>query len=203
MFSKLLKSISTISDDDLLRRLSRLVQESRCVESELVAHIAEVDERRLYASEACSSMFVYCTEKLNLSEHEAYLRIAVGRASRKHPMLLAMLQDDRLHLSGIAKLAPELTEANRETILARAAHRSKREIEELVAEISPKPDVPATIRKLPERPKPASQLGPDQVRYPDCSHCSASSALYLAPIPGAWGEKARSRDARERRTWKA
>ena len=110
MFSKLLKSIS---DDDLLRRLSGLVQQSRRVESDLVAHIAEVDARRLYAREACSSMFAYCTEVLHLSEWEAYLRIAVARASREHPNLLAMLEDGRLHLSGIAKIAPLLTEANR------------------------------------------------------------------------------------------
>ena len=165
MSSKLLKSMS---DDDLLRRLSGLVQESRRVESELVAHIAEMDERRLYAREACSSMFAYCTEVLHLSEWEAYLRIAVARASRKHPSLLAMLEDGRLHLSGIAKIAPLLTEANRETVLARATHKSKREIEELVAELSPKPDVPTTMRKLPvprartKRPQ-VPQLGPDQV----------------------------------------
>ncbi len=47
-------------------------------------------------------------------------------------------------MSGIAKLAPYLTEANREMLLARAAEKSKREIEELVVELSPKPDVPAT-----------------------------------------------------------
>ena len=168
MFSKVLKSIS---DDELLRRLSGLVQQSRRVESELVAHIAEVDERRLYAREACSSMFTYCTEKLRLSEHEAYLRIAVGRASRRHPVLLTMLADGRLHLSGIAKLAPHLTEANRETLLARAAHKFKREIEELVTELSPKPDVPAVMRKLPARrekarPSATPQLGPDLVPAP-------------------------------------
>ena len=77
--------------------------------------MAEVDERRLYAREAFPSLFAYCTKKLNLSEHEAYLRIAAARASRKHPMLLTMLEDGRLHLSGIAKLAAHLTEANRET----------------------------------------------------------------------------------------
>ena len=165
MSSKLLKSIS---DDDLLRRLSGLVQESRRVESELVAHIAEVDERRLYAREACSSMFAYCTEVLHLSEWEAYLRIAVARASRPHPVLLVMLEDGRLHLSGIAKIAPLLTEANRESVLARAVHKSKREIEELVAELSPRPDVPTMMRKLPvprakTKQPPAPQLGPDQV----------------------------------------
>ena len=62
-------------------------------------------------------MFAYCTEVLHLSESEAYLRIAVARASREHPMLLEMLADGRLHLSGIAKLAPHLTRENRERLL--------------------------------------------------------------------------------------
>ena len=54
--------LKSISDDELLRRLSELLRQSRRVESELVAHIGEVDERRLYACEASPSMFAYCTE---------------------------------------------------------------------------------------------------------------------------------------------
>ena len=64
-------------------------------------------------------------------------------------MLLETLSHGRLHLTAIGMLAPHLTEANRETLLARACHKSKRQIEELLAELSPKPDVPAGIRKLP------------------------------------------------------
>jgi len=94
-------------------------------------------------------MFAYCTEVLHLSEHEAYLRITVARASREHPMLLELLGDGRLHLSGIAKLVPHLTRENREALLARAVHKTKRQIEELIAELSPKPDVPAWTRRLP------------------------------------------------------
>ena len=41
------KSFSKISDDELLRRLSELLTKSRRVEAELVAHIGEVDARRL------------------------------------------------------------------------------------------------------------------------------------------------------------
>ena len=152
-----------ISDDELLRGLSKLLQESRRVESDLVAHIGEVEHRRLFVRYA-SSMFTYVAEVLNLSEHEAYLRIGVARAARKHPMVLEMLRDGRLHLSGIARLAPLLTEANREMVLARAEGKSKREIEELVAELSPREDVPATIPKLADRrekakPKFCGQLG--------------------------------------------
>jgi hypothetical protein len=158
--------LHSISDDELLRRLAELLKHSRRVESDLVAHIGEVDARRLYAREAASSMFTYCTEVLHLSEAEAYLRIAAARASRKHPMLLAMLSDGRIHLSGIGKLAPYLTDANCEGVLARAAHKSKREIEELVAELVPKPDVPPTVRKVPARAEsaPAPELRLDAVK---------------------------------------
>lgn len=143
-------SLGTIPDAELLRRLRDILRDSRRTESDLVAHVGEVDRRRLYAREASPSMFVYCTRVLHLSGAEAYLRITAARAARKHPMLLAMLADGRLHLSGIAKLAPCLTRENRDAILSRATHRSKREIEELVAEIAPRADVPARLRKLPD-----------------------------------------------------
>jgi hypothetical protein len=143
--------LHTIPDQELLDRLAQLILASRRTEADLVAHVAEVDERRLYTRKACSSMFAYCIEVLHLSEPEAYLRIIAARASRKHPALLTLLAEGKLHLSGIALLAPHLTPENRDIVLARASHRSKREIEQLVAELSPRPDAPALMRKLPQR----------------------------------------------------
>ncbi len=117
-----------------------------------------------------SQMFRYCTDVLHLSEAEAYLRINVARASRKHPILLTMLADGRLHLSGITELTPHLSETNCDELLTRATHKKKAEIKELVAEIAPKPDVPSVIRKLPApKAKPAPQpneLRPDGVTDP-------------------------------------
>jgi hypothetical protein len=57
-------SLTAMTDDELLRRLGELLRSSRRTESDLVAHIAEVDRRRLYAREATPSMFAYCTEVL-------------------------------------------------------------------------------------------------------------------------------------------
>ena len=165
------RPLESISDDELLRRLADLLRESRRVESDLVAHIGEVDERRLYAREASPSMFAYCTAVLHLSEAEAYLRITAARASREHPMLLSMLGDGRLHLTGIAKLAPYLTRANRDVLLKRATHKSKRQIEELIAEIAPTPDVPAVMRKLPERPGPTTPALPVMLRQDGAASC--------------------------------
>ena len=144
-------TLDRLSDDELLRRLDELVSHSRRVEADLVAHIGEVERRRLYAREASPSMFAYCRERLHLSEAEAYMRIRVARAARRHPLLLDMLRDGRLHLSGIVRLLPVLTRENRDALLARATFCSKRQILELVAELSPRPDVPAGMHKLPQQ----------------------------------------------------
>ena len=174
------RPLASVPDDVLLRRLAEILGQSRRVETDLIAHIAEADERRLYAREAFPSMFAYCTEALHLSEGEAYLRIAVARASREHPMLLPMLSDGRLHLSAIALLAPHLTAENRETLLRRAAHRSKRKIEELIAEVAPRKDAPSLMRRLPERRRPAILSAPAAI---------PSAAAPSAPGPEPTGKK--------------
>ena len=48
----------------------------------LIAHLAELDARRLYLAEGCASLFAYCTQVLHLSEHAAY-----GRIEAAHPGL--------------------------------------------------------------------------------------------------------------------
>jgi len=160
-------NLKNVRDDDLLRQLSQLVGQSRGVEADVVAHIGEAELRRLYAQEACSSMFEYCRRVMGLRENETYLRISVARAARENPILLDMLRDGRLHLSGIARLAPHLTRENSDVVLERASGMSHREIRELVCELAPKPDVAPTIRKLPTRPSPTSvapvQLGAPRV----------------------------------------
>ena len=55
-------NLEAVSDDGLLRALSEILKTSRWAEADLVAHIAEIDARRLYAREAAPSMFAYCSE---------------------------------------------------------------------------------------------------------------------------------------------
>ena len=176
------RPLERVPDDALLRRLAELLHQSRRVEADLVAYIGEVDARRLYARAASPSMFAYCTQVLHLSEFEAYLRITAARAARQHPVLLAMLREGSLHLTAVAKLAPHLTPENCEGLLGRAAHRTKREVEELIAAVAPHPDAPTVVRKLPERgaasasvpglrpalnraTSPNTQLGLDRVEF--------------------------------------
>ena len=73
-------------DDQALRiEVPRLARSERSATVELVARLAEFDERRLYLAEGFPSLYAYCTAVLKLSEHEAYNRIAATRAVRRHP----------------------------------------------------------------------------------------------------------------------
>jgi hypothetical protein len=142
-------SFSSLTDDDLLARVRALAGHERVATAELVASLAELDARRLYLGAGCSSLFTYCTRVLRLSESAAYARIEAARATRRFPQILDRLADGRLTLSAVCLLGRVLTVENQAEILDAAAHKSKREIEAIVARVRPLPPVPATVRKLP------------------------------------------------------
>ena len=120
-------SLSHVSDPELLRALAALVARDRATTVALLAHLAEVDARRLYLPAAYPSMFSYCVHERRLSEDAAYNRIQAARVARQFPALFAALAEGRLHLSAVGLLAPYLRPENADELLAAAAHRTKAE----------------------------------------------------------------------------
>ena len=57
----MLSSVSQLSNQELLARVKSLAEGERQATAALIAHLAELDERRLYLAEGCSSLFTYCT----------------------------------------------------------------------------------------------------------------------------------------------
>src|SRR5258708_34900949 len=96
----------------LLERVRDLVQRGNTVEAELLAHLGEVDARRLYLDEGCSSMFAYCQRVLHFAEGVAYKRILAARAARRHPGILEAVRGGELHLTAVGLVAPKLTTDN-------------------------------------------------------------------------------------------
>ena len=138
------------SDRELLTGVKVLAGQEREATAQLIAHLAEIDNRRLFLSEGCSSLFKYCTDVLHLSESAAYNRIEVARVARKFPVVLEKLAEGSIHLSALRTLAPCLTAENHLALLEAAKHKSKEEVERIAAAVRPRPDVPSVIRKLPE-----------------------------------------------------
>jgi hypothetical protein len=142
-------SLTNLSDDQLIARVQRHAGDERGATVALIASLAEFDARRLYLRQGTSSLFTYCTQVLHLSEHAAYGRIEAARAARRFPVLRERLAEGALTLTNLCLLAAHLTDDNHQDVLATARHKTKREVELVVATLRPQPPVPATVRKLP------------------------------------------------------
>jgi len=161
-------SISRLSDDALVARIRGLVRRDRVVTAQLIAHLAELDTRDVFLREGYASLYLYCRDALGMSDGEAYNRIEVARAARRFPAILNQLASGAVSLTAIRLLAPHLTTANHRDVLESAGGKKKAEIEEIVARLSPRPDVPASVRKLPSSVrKPAATATVSSLRAPE------------------------------------
>ena len=122
-----------MSDRELLNATARVVRDERRSTADLLALLGEIDGRRLYLHEGCSSLFTYCTQVLQVSEHAAYHRIEAARAARQFPIIVDLVADGSVTLTTIALLRPHLTAENHQSRLAAARDRSKREVEIAIA----------------------------------------------------------------------
>ncbi len=152
-------SLAQLSEHELLHHFEALVARDRRTTAQLLVAIAEIDERKLWARHACPSMFAFCVERFHMSEQVTAKRIWAARTARRFPVVLEMVERGDLHLTAIHLLARHLTEENCSDVLRRAAHKSSREIERLVAALAPQPDVASWVRSLPRRVAGAAHAG--------------------------------------------
>jgi hypothetical protein len=143
-----------LSDEALEERLLALLNEERAGLAEFLSALSDFDRRRIANKRAYPSTFDYCVRKLGLSEDEAYRRIYIARRSREHAQLLEMIRDGRLSLTAASRVGPSLTPENKTALLEKAAGKSVREIEFLVAARS-EPEKPRSIIEIaPPLPQP-------------------------------------------------
>ena len=138
-----------MNDRALLDAAKHLVVEEYVATATLLRALMEIDSRRLYLGEGCASMFSYCTQVLHLAEGAAYNRIEAARAARSYPLILELFEQGAITLTAVRLVAPHLTVENHVALLRSATHKSKREIEEIVCALKPRPDAPAVVRRLP------------------------------------------------------
>jgi hypothetical protein len=172
-----------LSDQDLLARLSVIADREREDCMELVAHLAILDRRpAVYAAQGYGSLFSYCTQALRLSEDAACNRIEVARACRRFPVIFDLLVSGEVTLTSVRLLGRHLTPENHQAVLTKASGRSRQQIEALVAELAPQPDVPSSVRKLPTyRAMSPSSVAP----VPAATSVASEPTPALTPAPAA------------------
>lgn len=146
-----LNMLSKLTDNHLIHHFSASVQKEREMISDVIAHIAEIDKRSLYAKEGYSSLFNYLREKFHYSESSAYRRIQGAKIMFLFPEILGLLEEGRVTLSTLNLIEPHLTKENVKGIVDQVIGKSKREVESLLdSQFSTKRETGRDkIRKLP------------------------------------------------------
>jgi len=152
-FKTYFETLEGLSTEELDRSVEKLVHAEKRNVALVIAHIAEMSRRKGHVDRGYNNLFDYCTRRLNLSEGSVALRIHVANVSRRFPQILVALSENRLSLTVAGLLAPVLTESNVETLLADCAGMTRREAEEYLVALRPKPVFAPSIRKTPTRPQ--------------------------------------------------
>ena len=66
----------------------------------------------------------------------------------KWPVVLEMIADGSVTVTAVRLLSDVLTDTNHEELFRAARHKSKREVEAMIAALNPQPEVAASIRKV-------------------------------------------------------
>ena len=174
--------LAQLSNDTLRTRLHQLTATDCTTTANLLAHLGEFDARRLYAEEGFSSMFVYCVQHLCFSEDVAFKRIRAARVARRFPCFLRAVAQGRVHLTAVVLLGPHLNRDNARELLAVATHKTKKQIEKLLAERFPQDDVGTFVRALP-RPVAEVVPGPPRIEV-EVAPLTATES-FVSPAPAA------------------
>ena len=133
--------LTHLPDARLLAHLPLIAARDRATTAELLAHLAEVELRRLYAAAGYASMVAYCVGHLRYSEAAAEKRVHVARVANEYPVLFEMLADGRMSLTTVLVLSPALKQGHAHELIAESAGRSRNEIEWLLARRFPRSEI--------------------------------------------------------------
>lgn len=113
-----------LTNDASTLQLKNLVRQERTALVALLEHLAEFDERKLYADMRYPSLFAYCVRELGYSEQATAKRVYTARAVQKYPVILEMLAKTELNMAAVMVLGPHLTPTNARTSLAGRAAKA-------------------------------------------------------------------------------
>ncbi len=172
-FTHYFTKLEKLSSDALLRSAEKLVVSENTNIAKLIAHLAEMSSRKTALKLGYTSLYQYCIEGLNLSEGAVPARIHVANVSRRFPQLLVALAERRISLTVAALLAPHLTEDNVQKVISDCAGKTRKQTEEYLVAIKPKPVFEPSIRKRSATAAPALEPSPRDATAP-------------APAPLVW-----------------
>ena len=141
-------NLKSLSNSELHEKTKSLVHEERRVTVEIIRHLREAEDRRLYAERGFGSLLEYCVKEFGYSESSAMRRISAVRVTRDLPEIESKIEQGRLTLSNIALSQSFFRAEEKQThikvpmkakreVLEALEHRSTRQAEKTLFEMRP------------------------------------------------------------------
>ena len=107
----------------------RLARNHRALEAKILAVLREVEKHKVHRSLGISSLFVYATTSLGLTESVAYAFISVMRKSLEVPRLAHAIKEGDLSVAKASRILKGLTDETADHLISFAKTHTTREAE--------------------------------------------------------------------------
>ena len=97
-------SLKILSNDQLLLQTKALVQKERQINIQVLQHLQEIENRKLYLERGFPSLFEYAIKELSYSHSAAYRRIKAMRLCRDIPQATSKIKTGSLNLTAASQL---------------------------------------------------------------------------------------------------
>lgn len=91
--------LNHLTDNSLLNDIHLLVEKERNLNTQILWHLKEIDQRKLFVELKCGSLFEYCVKILRYSEGQASRRVSGCRLLKELPELSHKLEEGNLNLT--------------------------------------------------------------------------------------------------------
>ena len=115
---------------DLTKRLAELLRREH-------GALAEFDRERRWVELGHTSLFYFLHRELGLSKGAAFYRKTAAELIQRYPEVIEPLRQGKLCITSVVELAKVITPENRDEVVPRFFHASKREAKAVAAELRP------------------------------------------------------------------
>ena len=147
-------NLTALSDTELDASFKKVGWVETSAVADGIEHLVEVEARKLHLTRGFPGVIDYCMVALGCSRDIAANRVVAAHLVRRYPVVLTMLRERQLCVSGIRVIAQYLSDENYEARLQEASGKTRDELYVLVAAWAPKPDVPTRIVPVKQTPAP-------------------------------------------------
>lgn len=150
--------IQYLSDQALLEKIKQLVGEERKLNLEILHHLREVEDRKLFLARGYSSLFDYAVKELSYSQSAAYRRIQAMRLIKDLPEMEKKIAEGSINLTVVAqaqsffkaeaKKNQAYSAAHKLKLLHQLENKSSREVEKVFVQLNPEIKAREKVRAI-------------------------------------------------------